>query len=333
LTGPPEVTTEFMRNWVRHLPGSPLYSHLVDELAKDPDVLRILNRIEHRPSPNLLFAAVQYLLMEGADPELARFYPSVVEDPDPPDGAGPVFKAFAMEHEDQIVEMGSTRYTQTNECRRCVALLPLAMMAPFTRFHLVDIGTSAGLNLGMDRYHYRWDGLEWGPSSPVILEAGTRGTPPALHEIEILSRTGLDLHPIDVSDLEARRWLEALIAPELTGRRMRLRLAIEMISGLDVGLVEGDVLETLAPFLDSLPGDEPVVVMNSFSLLQLSPAGREEVEQIAAAARDRRPVFRVSMEVLDVADAAPRLVVDDGSGAHLVGQAHPHGEWIELFEP
>jgi hypothetical protein len=332
VTQPPEVTAEYLRNWVRHLPGSALYVHLVDELAADRDLLRVLNRIEHRPPPNLLFAAVQYLLMAGAGPELARFYPSVVEDPDPPDRAGPVFKAFVLEHEEQIVDMGNSRYTQTNECRRCVALLPMAMLAPFSRFHLVDIGTSAGLNLAMDRYHYRWDALEWGPSSSVILEAGTRGSPPTLHEFEVLSRTGLDLLPIDASDVEARRWLDALILPELAERRQRLRLALELISRLDIELVEGDVLDTLPSVLDSLPGDEPAIVMNSFALPQLSPEGREEVERIAAAARAGREIFRISMEVINVADDAPRLVVDDGSGPIQVGQAHPHGEWTDLFE-
>ncbi len=36
-------------------------------------------------------------------------------------------------------------------------------------------------------------------------------------------------------------------------------------------------------------------------------------------------------EALDEPDDWAGLVVDDGSGATVVGQAHPHGEWIELY--
>ena len=84
-----------------------------------------------------------------------------LEDPEGPDGAGPLFREFVLAHEEEIVHLGNTRYTQTNESRRCVALLPLVMLAPFDRFHLVDIGTSAGLNLRLERYRYRFDDLEW----------------------------------------------------------------------------------------------------------------------------------------------------------------------------
>jgi len=328
---PPAVTSEYLRDWCKHTHGSPLYAHLVEVVAEDPDLLRVINRIGNRPPPNLLFAAVQYLLMDGADSDLARHYPSLVEDPLGPEGAGPVFREFVLAHEEEIVHLGNTRYTQTNESRRCVALLPLVMMAPFDRLHLVDIGTSAGLNLALDRYRYRFDDLEWGPESPLVLIAESRGADPRLHPIEVLSRTGLDLNPLDPGDEEARRWLDALIWPEHEERRARLRLALGIISEIPIEMVPGDALATLPRVLDSLPGDEPAVVMNSFSFAQFSPEGRQEVEAIAARARERRPVFRVTMELFDASDDWARMVTDDGTGGRVVGQAHPHGEWIELF--
>jgi hypothetical protein len=320
-----------MRNWGKHTHGSPLYAHLVEVVAMDPDLLRVINRIEHRPPPNLLFAAVQSLLMDGAGPDLARYYPSLVEGPGPPEEAGPVFRDFVLANEDEIVALGNTRYTQTNESRRCVALLPLVMMAPFDRFHLVDIGTSAGLNLGLDRYRYRFEDLEWGPDSPLVLVAESRGAEPPLHEIEVLSRTGLDLNPLDAGDEEARRWLDALIWPEHEERRDRLRRALAIISETPIEMIRGDALVTLPPVLDSLPGDEPAVVMNSFAVAQFSPEGRQQIEAVSNRARERRPVFRVAMELLDASDDWARMVIDDGTGPETVGRAHPHGEWIDLF--
>ena len=43
---------------------------------------------------------------------------------------------------------------------------------------LHEIGSSAGLNLLFDRFHYRYGDVEWGdPASPVRLAPEVRGNP------------------------------------------------------------------------------------------------------------------------------------------------------------
>jgi len=326
------ITPEMMRAWGRHTHGSPLYEHLVGVIADDPELMRVVSRIEHLPQANLLFAGVQFLLMTGNHSELASYYRSLTTEPLPVGGSGPLFRDFVLDHEEEIVEIGKTRYTQTNECRRCAALLLLVMTAPFDRFYLIDVGTSAGLNLGLDRFHYHLGDLEWGPEAPVVLSSDLRGRPPQLRDIEVLGRIGLDLNPIDPSDEEAFLWLDALIWPEHVERRERLRGALDLVSGLNVEMVAGDALATLPGVLANLPPGEPAIVLNSFALIQFSPEERDVLESISDEARSERPLFRVSMEVLDKDDDWARLVVDDGSGPRHVGEAHPHGEWVELFE-
>lgn len=326
----PRVDAEYMRDWGKHTHGSPLYAELVEVVADDPELLRVMNRIQHLPPPNLMFGAVQCMLMDGEDGDLARHYPSIVEDPIPPAGAGPKFRSFVLAHEEEIVEVGNTRYTQTNECRRCVALLPMVMVAGFPAFHLIDVGASAGLNLGLDRYGYTYNDKERRPGRPM-LEAESKGIGPAFADIEVLSRTGLDVNPLDPADPSARRWLDALIWPEQVERRARLRSAIEMVSKLDIEMISGNALETLTGALARLPAGEPAVVMSSFTLNQFDAAERDRLESIVSMARTDRPVHRVSMEALDLANDWAQLVVDDGSGVTVVGQAHPHGEWIELY--
>ena len=93
----------------------------------------------------------------------------------------------------------------------------------------------------------------------------------------------------------------------------------------------GDALDTLPVALAGLPPAEPAVVVNSFTLIQFSAEQRDRLDAVVLAARADRPVLRVSMEVIDKTEDWARLTVDDGSGARTVGQAHPHGEWIELF--
>lgn len=299
--------------------------------ADDPRLLEVLNSIEHLPRHNVLFAGVQYLMMRDGTTPLANYYPNFSADPgDPADIAGP-FTDFVLAHADALITIGRTRYTQTNECRRCVALVPAVWATGANRFHLVDFGTSAGLNLHLDRYRYRWGPITWGPrESAVELITEMRGGAVTPHEIEILSRTGLDLNPLDPSDADDRRWLEALVWPEHHERRWRLQAALDVAASHPVDLVAGDGLVTLPRALQTLSGDDPVVVINSFILNQFSPDDRERYRQILDDARAGRPIHQVSMEWLDPSADSADLEVDDGDGRRRVGSAQPHGEWLEL---
>jgi hypothetical protein len=330
LTVPDPVSEAYLRAWSRHTHRSRLYENLIEVTLGNPALMSVIQRISKRPPPNVYLAAIHYLLMDGRSPRLSRYYASLVDDPLPASEVDEPFTDFVLENQDDIVELANRRYTQTNECRRCVALLPGVMTSPFDRFHLVEIGTSAGINLALDRFSYDFEGAQWGPASPVRLGAGVRGDPPRLRPIDIGRRVGIDIHLIDRSDPSDRQWLEALIWPEHEDRRERLRRALDLTAAMDLELVEGSVLDELAAVLDDLPSGEPAVVMNSFVLIQLDPEQREQVEEIVDDARQKRPVYRVSFEFIDKEDDWARLGV--GSGRELVdlGRAHPHGEWIEL---
>lgn len=328
LSGP--IDAGYLRAWARHTHRSPLYAHLIDVTIASPELMRVIQRIVNRPPPNVYLAAIHYLLMEGRSSHLARYYQSLVAHPLPVEGVDGAFVEFVLENEEAIVDLANSRYTQTNECRRCVALLPAVMTAPFERFHLVEIGTSAGLNLALDKYTYDFDGLKWGPDSSVHLLAGVPGDQPRLRAIEVGRRVGIDINVIDRNDRGDRQWLDALIWPEHDERRERLRRALELTAGLKMELVEGSVLDELEHVLQDLPGSEPVVVMNSFVLIQLHPDQRREVEQIVEAARSFRPVYRVSLEFVDKDDDWARLEVGDQLELADLGRAHPHGEWVDL---
>jgi hypothetical protein len=321
-----------MRDWARHAHGSPLYGELCEVVAGSDDLLSVINRITNWPRQNVLFAAVHYLLLQGADHELARFYRSLNDDPEPIEAVAPAFRDFVLAHEDDIVRLGQTRYTQTNECRRCVALLPAIWLTGLTRFHLVDLGSSAGLNLLLDSYRYHWNEVDWGPDSPVDLTTELRGRLPEPREIEVMSRIGLDLNPVDPSDPDDRLWLEALIWPEHEERRRRLRAALKVVArSVDIRFVAGSALDTLGGTLDHLPRNEPAVVLNSFTLNQFTEDARDEVDRIVAQARQGRPVARVAFEFRAREDRWPKVSVDEGSGEVMIGEAHPHGEWVELW--
>lgn len=326
-----QVTSDYLRWWGRQAYCSPLYRTLAEFVAQDPDLLRVVSSIENLPEPNLLFASVQYLLMRQSTDRLREYYASLVDDPRPPDGATGPFKAFVLDNEALIVELGRTRYTQTNECKRCIALLPAVWATGLPRFHIIEIGASAGLNLAMDRYRYRWGDTEWGPPSEVTLVAESRGGRVRPAEIEILSRTGLDLDPVDVEDPDQRDWLIALIWPEHHERRARLRRALRVVTEVSIDMVPGDATETLSGVLSRLPEGDPAIVMNSMALMQFSRTQRDSLYEAIERENRRRPLRRVSFELLAAGDEWVTLSADLGAGLAQIGQADAHGEWLDLY--
>lgn len=323
-------TPESVLRWSEHAGDSPLYFHLSRQIAADTEMMRVLNRIEHTPPINILFAAVQLILSRRPDEPLTRYYASLTPNPLPPDGAMSHFRRVVLDNEEEIAHLGVTRYTQTNECARALALLPGVWAGPHDRFHLVDIGASAGLNLALDRYRYRWGTVEWG-ESPLLLECDSRGADPAPREISVGRRFGLDLHPMDPANADDREWLEALVWPEATARLDRLRAALDLVAEVPIEMIGGDAVQLLPSVLDSLPGADPVVVMDSFTINQFTPEQKEELEAVVSDARGKRPVHRVSFGLMPGRADAAALRVDDGSGWRVIGEGHHHGAWLQLY--
>ena len=329
MTASPD-TPETIRDWGRFADSSPLYSVLVEAIASDPEIIGVLNQIENRPRLNIMLAAVQYLLELDPAAPLRRFYPSLTPDPEPPSGSGPLLRQYTLENRNAILGLGATRYTQTNECRRCVALAPAVMSAVDEPFHLIDIGTSAGLNLALDRYSYNWSGVVWGRGPGPHLATESRGSPPVLRDMDVLTRTGVDLNPLDPTDEDSRRWLLALVWPDQGDRRRRLEAALDLVAGLDLRLVAGDAVEALGAVLDGFPVGEPAVVMNSFVFPQFDDEHIVALERVVSDARRSRPVHRISFESGAAGHLGSDVRVDSGDGWEVFGLAHHHGEWVEF---
>ena len=331
MTGHKLVTPAEVRHWITFAHGSPHIRHLAELIASDAELMRVLNRIEHTPNTNVLFAGVQFLMKQGHGFELSRYYPNFTGEPFALSGIDGPFKSFVLDHEEELVEIGQTRYTQTNECRRCIALLAGVWETSLDGFHLVDVGCSAGLNLALDRYGYRWGDVTWGEDSPLTFVSEMKGRPPKLRDIEVHSRSGLDLNPIDPTNADDRLWLWSLIWPEQHERRQRLVAALDLVGDCPIDFVPGDATRSLDGVLGGLPRGEPALVMNSFAMNQFSPQMRTDLEATVARHRKTREIHRVSFEVYNSPNEWASLQIDNGSGFATVGQAHVHGEWLELY--
>src|SRR5688500_15856651 len=105
---------------------APLYAELSRQVADDPELLRIaaFTQIGQYP-PNMLFAAVHYLLLRGESHPLSAYYATRTADPLPPEEeAFPLFRDFCLNHEPDIKSLLETRLVQTNEVGRSACLVP-----------------------------------------------------------------------------------------------------------------------------------------------------------------------------------------------------------------
>jgi hypothetical protein len=320
-----------------------LYRTLCRGVVGDPDLLAMAACAPvTQPPPNLLFAAVHYLLLGGAEHPLRAWYPALAGGPaKEPETVFPAFRAFCLENRVAIEHLIATRLTQTNVIQRCSVLLP-----SFARVYrggggaplaLLELGPSAGLNLQWYAFRYAYDGgaVAWGdPRSPVLVECERRGSvalPEIPARIPVAWRLGVDIHPIDVEDEDAVRWLRALIWPEHVGRQERLTGAIEVARRDPPRIVAGSAPERLPELLAEAPGDASLCVYATHALYQFPKDALRDTWKAMLAASRKRPVDFVSMESTgdrcsEVHHTAYR---DGGRETTLLARANPHGRWIE----
>ena len=354
----------------------PLYHRLCEGAAGDAEVADRLLLAPHpnQRVPTLLLAAVHDVLLAGLNDPLADWYSSVQPAQGRSEahhrlvGAGaddpwPHFRRLALEDEGVALRL-RTRATQTNEVGRCapllLALAQVSAEAPGAApglgrpLGLVEVGASAGLNLLLDRYAYRYE-TESGVmheigGSPLELSCRLRGNhlppfpdaPP-----EIASRAGLDLAPVDLGDPESARWLVACQWPDQPERVMRARTAIALAHLDRPRLVEGDAVDDLAPLVGAVPRHALPVVFATWVLSylpterqrdfmvgldelggdrDLSLVYADQPSLVSGLPRPRRPDGRPDTE------ATALVRVDWREGQRFerrLADQHPHGTWLE----
>jgi len=308
---------------------SPLYRALSRAVAADDGLLDLAGRGRPGQYPTFLFfGAVHHLLLAGAEHPLARFYPSVAGSralpPDDP-AAGPALVAFCREFEAELTGQISTRLVQTNQVQRALALrFGLAAIAAEVTgpVHLIEVGTSAGLNLHFDRYGYRIGGRQFGdPASPVQLAASLHGTRP-LPDLDVLpelaSVLGVDLSPVNVLDPDARSWLEALVWPENHRQRAQLAAACAMAAADPPPIRAGDAIDVLPGIAATLPDGAPRMVFHSATRMHV-PAGRLAAFDTAIAGLGAGgPLWWLSLEGTADPDPRPAEARQARPGAGLV---------------
>ena len=350
--------------------GGTTYPAISRAVADDGEVLSLLDGAPlSQRRPLLLLAAVHFLLLSGVEHPLAALYDTVAEvrgtPYDPSGDAAAAFADFCHEHRGALEELIATRTTQTNEVGRCTALLPglchvAAQYDPRQPLSLLDLGTSAGLNLLFDDYAYLYRAAEGGATvtagsavSPVTLECVARDDLEQLPELRLpamAARVGLDLSPLDPRSDDAALWLLACQWPDNPARFGRLRAALANVRAAaePPRLERGDMVSDLPRIAATIPGDGPLVVFHSWVAAYLDEAAQRTLADEVRALGGSRPVHHLYCESPfetpglptppppmpregpDLATALVHIGPGDAPAVRLA-DTHPHGYWIRWW--
>lgn len=323
--------------------GSPLYAHLLSRAADDIEAggpaWGLLRAHAGDPPGSALalrfMGAVHRLVLRGLAPDLAGNYPSAggrrpVED------AWPSFRAAILDHS-ALLREEITRPVQTNEVGRCAALVGgFLVVARETSLPLrvLEIGSSAGLNLRWDRFSYEARGATWGPrSSPVRLcSFNTQRLPPFDVAARVTARRGCDTNPLDAASPEDRLTLTSFVWGDQLGRLRLLRSALEVAATVPAPVDRADATQWLERQLGEDCSGAATVVFHSIVAQYLPDAGRIRLEGLLEAAgrraSPRAPLAWLRMEPAgDHADV--HLTTWPGRVESLVAHSGYHGAGVE----
>lgn len=275
------------------------------------------------------------VVLRNPDDELAAYFPSVVgSDAQPPDGAAPAFGAFCANHLDELGGLVRTRMVQTNVVRRAVGLRYGLAHVPFDEVHLVEVGASAGILLRHDRFRLRLGERVVGPDdAPLELHGEWRGTSPvpSLDRPAVAGVLGVDLHPIDPTSADQRRWLRALIWPEDLARAAQLEAALAVVAADPPRLVQGDIRDLAAQLDAELPAGEPRVAYHSAVRGHVPADEQQAFDDAVRLLGTSAPLAVLSIEtaregepISESTDPNFLLALDGRPLAHV----EAHGAWV-----
>jgi len=229
---------------------------------------------------------------------------------------------------------------QTNEPGRSATFMAGLLLAAQRfghPFELLEIGSSAGLNLLIDRYRYRLGGVEVGPpDATVTIAPEWRGPPPPSAQVTIANVRGVDIAPIDVGDAVQAERLLAYVWVDTPERSARVEAGIAMIRSAPPRLERGDAADWVeARFGEEQAAGTTRVLLHSIVWQYLPPATQARITATLEDAGQRATHERalVWLRFENGWSREVRMTVWPGGEDTLIAHAHPHGTWIEWLAP
>ena len=197
---------------------------------------------------------------------------------------------------------------------------------------LIEIGTSAGLQLFWDQYSYSYGTGEIygnihstvhlkseikGDSQPVFLQQ----SPP------VVERIGLDLHINDLNNEEDYLWLRSLIWPEHKERLEMFDNAAACVKEQSVKLIEGDGVSFLSEIVEQLPEDAVICVFHTHVANQIPENVKHKLVNQIQEIGAKRDVFHLYNNMWD-RDLHLDYFINRKEYRETVGETDGHARWF-----
>lgn len=280
--------------------------------------------------------ALHALVVDGRSSALTKVYP-----PNHHNLSDDIFwqaidEAFG-EHAEFILQRIKSA-PQTNEVRRASILLPgFSEITRQTGLPLVlsELGASAGLNLNWDKFHYEIGGQIWGlKDSKVQLSPEWWGARVELQSIEVVSRAGCDLYPLDVLDEAKQRRLLSYIWPDQSERIVRTKAAIDIAVAAGTTIANTDAIDWLEMRLNSHREGAAHVLYHTIAWQyfpeDVQRRGVELMRQAGKMATKDAPIAWLRFEMDDKSPGAALTLTLWPTGEEIyLARADFHGRWID----
>ena len=281
-----------------HALGSSFYGALCEQMATDAraggTVFELLRAHAAAPFDQVyqlrVLGGVHRIVLEGRAPALARHYPTTGGDGD----AAAVWPALAALLAERPVEVldALTHPVQTNEVGRSAALVGgflTVAAATGLPLRLLELGSSAGLNLRFDHFRYEQDGTGFGPvDAPVrFRDRWPDGPPPFEVPLEVAEREGCDRDPIDPTTADGRLTLLSYTWPDQAERFQLLEGALDVARVVPARVERADLVDWLGRQLAVVRRGIATVVFHSIVWQYLSDDTRDDVRHRFAEAGGR----------------------------------------------
>ncbi len=316
-----------------------LIRHLITALDTDTKTGSAIENWEGDPAADALAlrlcGALHSIVLSNPSDPLAAIYPNG----DHADYLNILTKGLRR-HDDVLVKWLNLP-PQTNETGRAAGLISgLLDIARDTSLpiHLCEIGASAGLNMQLDQFGYDFDGLHWGnANSRVQLKTEMRGIKPDLSgELNIASRIGCDISPVDIRDPTQQLRLRAYIWPDQPYRLARINGAIEIALENPPELLMMDAAKFIEEQLEQRESGKAFVLMHSVVWQYLPAIVQKKIEDAlhlhGANANENNPIYWLRLEGFGGSDPAARLTIDKWPNhTHkMLARSCFHSSWIEF---
>ncbi len=285
--------------------------------------------------PLRLAGAMHALVLEGRSEILTGVYPPNHRDIDDAD-LWRILESSLEDHADFILRRLQGP-PQTNEVRRAGVMLPgYLSIAEQTGLPMVlsEVGSSASLNLLWDHYGYRLGELEWGnPDSAVKIAPEWTGPPPPVAAIEVLSRAGCDLAPIDPANDDDRTRLLSYIWADQADRKARTWAALETAAANPVRVEKEDAVTWLEKRLGEAHPNAVHVISHTIMWQYMSPTDQRRGQDMIVAAGSHAtgdaPLAWLRLEADNGGPgAALTLAIWPAGIEKCIARADFHGRWI-----